>query len=101
MPLYVYQERLPDGNDGEMFECIQSMSEASLKTHPVTGNPVRKIFHTPNLPNKYTERATRNQLSGQNIEKHGFTRYEKDQLTGRYHKTAGNDNNAPDAFDAI
>ena len=100
MPLYVYQEILPDGSDGETFECIQRMSEASLKTHPKTGNPVRKIFHAPKVVSKYSERATKNKLSDQNIEKHGFTRYEKDKLTGRYHKTAGKDSNAPDVVDA-
>ena len=100
MPIYAYQEILPDGSDGEIFECIQSMSEATLKTHPKTGNPVRKIFHAPNVSSKYTEGATKNRLNDQNIEKHGFTRYEKDKLTGRYHKTAGKDKRAPDVVDA-
>ena len=96
MPIYVYQEILPDGNEGETFECIQGMSEPTLKLHPQTGNPVRKIFHAPNLSSKYTEGSTRNRLSNSNIEKHGFTRYERDKLTGRYHKTAGKDKRAPD-----
>ena len=100
MPVYVYQEILPDGSDGETFECIQNMSEATLTTHPKTGNSVRKIFHAPNLSSKYTDGATKNRLSDQNIEKHGFTRYEKDKLTGRYHKTAGKDKRAPEVVDA-
>ena len=100
MPIYVYQEILSDGSDGETFEYIQSMSEAALKTHPITGNPVRKIFHSPNVSSKYTEATTQKKLSDQNIEKHGFTRYEKDKITGRYHKTAGKDKRAPDIVDA-
>ena len=100
MPVYVYQEILPDGSDGDTFECIQSMSETTLKTHPKTGNPVRKVFHAPNVSSKYTEGATKNRLSDQNIEKHGFTRYERDKVTGRYHKTAGKDKRAPDVVDA-
>ena len=36
----------------------------------------------------------------ENVEKHGFTRYEKDKLTGRYNKTAGKDKRAPDVVDA-
>ena len=100
MPVYVYQEILPDGSDGDTFECMQSMSEATLKTHPRTGNPVRKVFHAPNVSSKYTEGATKNRLSDQNIEKHGFTRYERDKITGRYHKTAGKDKRAPDVVDA-
>jgi hypothetical protein len=99
MPVYVYQEILPDGSDGGTFECIQSMSENSLKTHPKTGNPVRKVFHAPNVSSKYTEGATKKRLSDQNIEKHGFTRYEKDKITGRYNKTAGKDKRAPDTVD--
>lgn len=100
MPVYVYQEILPDGSDGDVFECIQRMTEPTLKIHPKTGNPVRKVFHAPNVSNKYTEGSTQKRLSDQNVEKHGFTRYEKDKVTGRYHKTAGKDKRAPDVVDA-
>ena len=100
MPVYIYQEVLPDGSDGDIFECFQRMSEDALKVHPQTGNPVRKIFHAPNLSSKYSDKSSKNKLSDQNIEKHGFTRYEKDKITGRYHKTAGKDSRAPDVVDA-
>jgi predicted nucleic acid-binding Zn ribbon protein len=100
MPTYVYQEILPDGSDGEAFEYIQRMVDASLKTHPKTGNPVRKVFHSPNVSSKYTEGATKNKLTDANVEKHGFTRYERDKVTGRYNKTAGKDKRAPDVVDA-
>lgn len=100
MPTYVYQEILPDGSDGEAFEYIQRMADTPLKTHPRTGNPVRKVFHAPNVSSKYTEGSTKNKLTDENVEKHGFTRYEKDKVTGRYHKTAGKDKRAPDVVDA-
>ena len=100
MPTYVYQEILPDGRDGEAFEYIQSMSAAPLTTHPKTGNPVRKVFHAPNVSSRYTEGSTKAKLSDQNVEKHGFTRYEKDKVTGRYHKTAGKDKRAPEVVNA-
>ncbi|MGB0263726.1 MAG: FmdB family zinc ribbon protein [Opitutales bacterium] len=100
MPTYLYQEILPDGSEGECFEIIQRMSEPALQTHPKTGNPVKKVFVSPNLPTQYTEAATQSKLSAESIEKHGFTRYEKDQLTGRYHKTAGKDTRAPEIVDA-
>ena len=100
MPTYVYQEILPDGSDGEAFEYIQRMADDPLTIHPKTGNPVRKIFHSPNVSNKYTEGSTKNKLTDENVEKHGFTRYEKDKLTGRYNKTAGKDKRAPDVVDA-
>ncbi|MEM7792614.1 MAG: hypothetical protein AAF546_14510, partial [Verrucomicrobiota bacterium] len=91
---------LPDGTEGECFEVIQSMSDAPLKTHPKTGNPVRKVFHAPSFSIKYSEGATKAKLTNENVEKHGFTRYEKDKVTGRYHKTAGKDKRAPDTVDA-
>lgn len=100
MPTYVYQEILPDGSDGEAFEYIQKMADHPLKTHPKTGNPVRKVFHSPNVSSKYTEGSNKKRLTDENVEKHGFTRYEKDKLTGRYHKTAGKDKRAPDVVDA-
>ena len=84
MPTYVYQEILPDGSDGETFEYIQRMSEVPIKAHPKTGNPVRKVYHSPNVSSQYTEGATKSKLTDANVEKHGFTRYEKDKVTGRY-----------------
>ena len=100
MPTYIYQEILPDGSDGEAFEYIQRMADEPLIAHPKTGNLVRKVFHSPNVSNKYTEGSIKKKLTDENVEKHGFTRYEKDKLTGRYHKTAGKDNRAPDVVNA-
>lgn len=100
MPTYMYQEILPDGSDGACFEVVQRMADSTLKTHPETGNAVRKVFVPPNLPTKHTEGATKSKLTDDNVEKHGFTRYEKDKLTGKYHKTAGKDKRAPDVVNA-
>lgn len=100
MPIYLYQEILPDGSDGSCFEIVQNMSDPTLKIHPQTGQPVRKIYPSPHLPSKYTEASTKTKLSNENVEKHGFTRYEKDKVTGKYHKTAGKDKRAPDVVDA-
>jgi hypothetical protein len=100
MPTYVYQEVLPDGSEGEIFEIVQRMADTPLKAHPKTGNHVKKVYHSPNLSSKYTEGATKSKLSNENVEKHGFTRYEKDKVTGRYNKTAGKDKRAPDVVDA-
>ena len=99
MPTYVYQEILSDGSEGEVFEYIQRMSDEPLKFHPKTGNLVHKIFHSPNVSNKYTEGATQSILTKENIENNGFTRYEKDKLTGCYNKTAGKDKRAPNIIE--
>ena len=100
MPTYLYQEVLPDGSEGHRFEVVHRMSDPPVKTHPETGNPVRKVFVPPNLPSRYTEAATKSKLTNENVEKHGFTRYEKDKVSGMYHKTAGKDKRAPDVVNA-
>jgi hypothetical protein len=100
MPTYLYQEIMPNGTDGDCFEVAQRMSDPPLKTHPQSGNPVRKVFVAPNLPSRYTEAATKSKLTNENVEKHGFTRYEKDEVSGMYHKTAGKDKRAPDVVNA-
>ncbi len=63
MPTYIYQEILPDGSDGEAFEYIQRMADDPLIAHPKTGNLVRKVFHSPNVSNKYTEGSTKKKLT--------------------------------------
>ena len=99
MPTYLYQEVLPDGTPGESFEIHQEMSAPPLEKHPIDGRPIQKVFSTPNLPTKYSDSANKKLLGDENVAARGFTRYEKDKLTGKYHKTAGRDKNAPDVFD--
>jgi predicted nucleic acid-binding Zn ribbon protein len=36
MPTYVYQVITDDGSEGEVFEVVQRMADAPLKTHPET-----------------------------------------------------------------
>ena len=99
MPTYLYQEILPDGSPGESFEIHQRMSDPPLKKHPVDGRPIEKIFARPNLTTQYTESSNKKLLNDKNVTEKGFTRYEKDKLTGKYHKTAGSDPNAPDTIE--
>lgn len=89
MPVYVYAKLKPDGTHGERFEWVQSMKEPALTQHPETGEPVRRILLPPNLATKYTPRQTAQRLENKSVEKAGFTKYEKDKLTGRYHRVAG------------
>lgn len=88
MPTYVYRVVSDDG-EGETFEVVQPMSEPALTHHPVTGEPVRRVYLPPNLATRYTPGSTESKLSNENVAAHGFTKYEKDKLTGRYHRTAG------------
>lgn len=98
MPIYVYQEILEGGQEGSLFEVEQPMSAPLLTHHPITGRPVRRVYQAPNLTVRYTPGRTKALLDNKNLEKAGFTRYEKDKLTGTYHKTAGTDSRAPDVL---
>lgn len=98
MPIYQYQVINPDGSGGLVFEVEQRMSEDSLTEHPVTGKPVKRVYSAPNLTTRYTPGYTKNKLENSNVEKHGFTKYERDKLTGTYHKVAGKDKSAPETF---
>jgi predicted nucleic acid-binding Zn ribbon protein len=96
MPIYVYEVVNEDGkvvNDdgtgGERFELQQSMQEKALTEHPETGEQIRRVLLPPNLSTRYTPGDTRTRLDNKNVEKAGFTKYEKDKLTGKYHRVAG------------
>lgn len=89
MPTYVYEIIRGDGEAGDRFEWMQSMRDAPLTEHPQTGEPVRRVLQAPNLASRYSERQTKARLDNRQVEKAGFTKYEKDKLTGRYHRVAG------------
>lgn len=95
MPVYTYRIIRKDGSRGDYFEVNHSMSEPTLETHPITGEKVVKVMRPPNLGVKHTEGATEKKLDNKNVEKAGFTKYEKDKLTGRYNKVAGKNKHLP------
>lgn len=98
MPVYEYEVINDDGSPGDRFEIEQRMTDSSLEKHPWTGEPVRRIIHSPNLNTRYTPRATARKLDDRNVERAGFTKYVRDKSSGTYHKTAGRDQNAPDVL---
>ena len=85
MPIYVYEIL----STGEQFECHQSMQDPALAVHPETGDPVRRVILPPNLGMKYTPGKEKRLLSNESVEKSGFTKYEKDKVTGKYNRVAG------------
>jgi predicted nucleic acid-binding Zn ribbon protein len=89
MPIYIYEVVNEDGSGGQRFELQQSMKDDALTTHPETGQPVRRVLLPPNLATRYTPGQTKSRLDNRNVEKAGFTKYEKDKLTGQYHRVAG------------
>jgi hypothetical protein len=88
MPTYLYEVILPDGTPGERFEAVQAMSDPPLKTHPETGQKVRRILTPPNIAGRHTEAAAGKRLEDKNLERLGFTKYVKSG-DGQYQKTVG------------
>lgn len=88
MPMYVYEEILPDGSAGATFELMQGIHEEALTAHPKTGVPVRRKVTAPWAgPKGFGKHDKKEQLSDRNLEKLGFTKYVKGK--GGYEKTAG------------
>ncbi|WP_428389912.1 FmdB family zinc ribbon protein [Mucisphaera sp.] len=96
MPIYVYEVLLPDGEEGQVFEVMQSMSDEPLTEHPTTGQPVRRVLQPAHIAGKWSESGSKQQLSDKNLEAHGFTKYVK-AGGGYYEKRAGQ---GPDVISA-
>lgn len=84
MPTYVYAIVKPDGSDGATFEVFQRLSDPPLTKHPESGEPVRRVPVAPQFQTT-TEKA---KLSNKNLERLGFTKYERSGK-GVYEKKAG------------
>ena len=87
MPVYRYQVVTED-DSGEIFEVEQSIDSPALERHPLTEKPVCRVYDAPNLSTQHTEGKTKQVLESGNLNRHGFSRYERDS-SGSYHKTAG------------
>jgi predicted nucleic acid-binding Zn ribbon protein len=88
MPTYVYEIINEDGSEGETFEVFQKMSDPPLTEHPETGEPVRRVIQAPNIAGKWSEAGTKKMLSDSNLDRLGFTKYQK-MGQGQYEKRAG------------
>lgn len=87
MPLYTYQIVTPTG-DGPVIEFLQALGAPQLERHPGTGQPLRKLIATPNLPLRHGEAVTRDKLSDTNLARHGFTKYVRTGR-GQFERTVG------------
>jgi hypothetical protein len=96
MPLYVYETIQDDGSPGERFEVFQKMSDEPLTTHPETGAPVKRVVTSANIAGNWSDAATKQKLSNKNLDRLGFTKYER-AGDGHYEKKAGQ---GPDAISA-
>ena len=78
MPTYDY-ELLDDKGEptGERFEWIQSMKDEPLTKHPESGKPCRRAISVPSIAGTWSPLKEKGQLSNKNLERLGFTKYEK------------------------
>jgi predicted nucleic acid-binding Zn ribbon protein len=89
MPTYVYEILTANGEPtGRYFETVQSMKEDALSKHPQTGEPVRRVPQAPNIAGKWSDLKGKSALSNKNLERLGFTKYER-KGKGYMERTAG------------
>jgi len=87
LPTYVYEILDKKGQStGRTFETVQSIKAPALTKHPETGEPVRRAIVAPNLGLGMSK--ARNRMSNKNLEKLGFTKYER-KGSGYMERTAG------------
>lgn len=96
MPTYIYEVVRADGSGGETFEIQQSIHDEALTEHPETGKPVRRVITAPTLTLKHSTGREAKMLENNNLEKKGFTKYERDPSTNTYHRVAGKE--GPETF---
>ncbi len=78
MPTYVYQVLDKKGEPtGEYFELVQAMKDNALTKHPESGAPVVRVPQAPNIAGKWSPVKAKGTLSNKNLERLGFTKYER------------------------
>lgn len=89
MPTYVYEVLDKKGQPtGRTFEIVQSMKEDALTKDPATGEPCRRAIVAPAIAGKWSPVKEKNTLSNKNLERLGFTKYER-KGNGYMERTAG------------
>jgi len=88
MPVFKYliknNSKIP-----EYIEVEHSSKEPPLKNHPLTGEPIERVLHSPSLTLNHSEKREKNTLSPDHLEKHGFSILEKDTSSQKYIQTVG------------
>jgi predicted nucleic acid-binding Zn ribbon protein len=78
MPTYVYEILDKSGAPtGETFEIVQMMKDDALTTQPGTGKACRRAVVAPNIAGKWSDIKGKASLSNKNLERMGFTKYER------------------------
>ena len=78
MPTYIYELLDKSGQPtGESFEIVHSMKDDALTKQPDTGKPCRRAIVAPNIAGKWGDIKGKAALSNKNLERLGFTKYER------------------------
>jgi len=64
------------------------MKDKALEKHPETGEPVRRAIVAPNIAGKWSDIKGKGALSNKNLERLGFTKYER-KGSGYMERVAG------------
>jgi hypothetical protein len=88
MPVFQYVV-LNGKEPQEIIEIEQGPSDPSVKEHPITKEPIRKIISSPTLSLRHSSSNEKKTLDEANLKKNGFSLYHKDQTDGTYHKKTG------------
>jgi predicted nucleic acid-binding Zn ribbon protein len=90
MPLYLYEllDKKTKQPTGQTFEIHQSIKDDALTHHPDTKQPCRRAITAPNIAGKWSDLKGKSALSNKNLERLGFTKYER-KGNGYMEKTAG------------
>lgn len=88
MPTYVYEIITEDGEEGQIFEIMQRLTDPPLTHHPLSGLPCRRVITAPSFNTDHSPAKEKKMLSDSNLDRLGFTKYVK-QADGEYVKTAG------------
>lgn len=76
MPTYVYAYLDAEGKPtDEVFELVQPITADALTEHE--GRPVARVPQAPNIAGRWSDMKSKSMLSNQNLERLGFTKYEK------------------------
>lgn len=97
MPIYLYRIVQP-GLEKESCPVVEILhgSNERLLNDPSSGLPLERVYTSPSLGGRYSERRNKRLLSHERIAKAGFTKYEREHASGRYIRTVGKE--GPESF---
>ena len=88
MPVFQYVV-LNGKTTPELIEIEQAIGDKALDQHPVTGEPIKRVMHSPSLTLKHSSGQESKILSHDNLVKNGFSIFEKDSSADSYTQTVG------------